>query len=72
MTREQALEFRARWTAVNARTEEETRGATLSEKLRQLESLMVSFRSLGWEDALRAGEEDVRARWALLKTRCGV
>lgn len=68
MTREQALEFRARWTAVNARTEEETRGA----KLRQLESLMVSFRSLGWEDALRAGEEDVRARWALLKTRCGV
>lgn len=72
ITKQEALEFRARWAAVNALTDEETRRTSLSEKLRQLEALVLSARALGWEQALRAGEEEVRARWVRLKTRCGV
>jgi len=72
ITKEEALEFRARWVAVNALQDDETRRTSLSEKLRQLEALVLSARALGWEQALRAGEEEVRDRWNLLRRRCSV
>lgn len=70
MTREQALAFRARWTAVNAFQVAEAERTSLSSKLRQLDALMASVRSFGWQEALRVGEEEIRGRWTLLKRRC--
>jgi hypothetical protein len=72
ITKEEALEFRARWAAVNSLQAEETRRTSFSDRLRQLEALVVSGRALGWEDASSTGEEEVRDRWTLLRRRCGL
>jgi hypothetical protein len=72
ITREEALAFRTRWAAVNAFQQREADATPLIERLRQLNGLMASVRSLGWSDTLRAGEDLVRERWNLLRRHYGV
>lgn len=69
MTRQEAVEFRERWAAVNAAQEEENRSTPISEKLDQLSALMGSAASLGWKDLSDIEEDQVRERWSLLRRR---
>ena len=71
MTREEALAWKARWELVNAAEREELRTDSLEHKMRQLASLMASVEPLGWREALREGEEEVRARWVRLRKAYG-
>jgi hypothetical protein len=69
MTKEEALAFKTRWQAVNERIWEETRQRSLEEKLRVLVSLYHSARSFGWSRKMSLGEDEVRARWQLLREK---
>jgi hypothetical protein len=69
MTKEEALEFKNRWEAVNERIWEEIRQKSLEEKLRDLVSLYHSARSFGWIEKVSVGEDEVRARWQLLREK---
>jgi hypothetical protein len=72
MSREEALAFKARWRLVNEAEEEELRATPPAKKLRQLAALMASVQAMGWSEALREGEEEVRARWIKLRKAYGV
>ena len=71
LTKEELIRFQERWRLVNARTIQEVRDTTPEEKLRQTAVLFEAAHALGWVDELAEGEEDVRARWILLKERLG-
>lgn len=72
ITPEEAREYRARYEALEAIEREEMRRATPELKLRQLCTLMQWARDFGWSEALREGEEEVRARWLRLRKHYGV
>jgi len=67
MTKQAARDFQRRWAAVNAAERDELRATPIAQKLRQLAALMASVRALGWDRALAAEEDAVRARWIRLK-----
>lgn len=67
MNRKDALNYKARWRLVNERTAREAREATPAFKLEQLALMYEAGQQLGWDDGLRAGEEEVRARWQRLR-----
>lgn len=69
MTKEEARQFRERWNLVNKATIEEARHTPISVKLHQLELMYEAGQTLGWTEALREGEEEVRERWRRLKER---
>ena len=64
MTREEALEFRARWVLVSEAMREEIRRTPLDAKLRQLASIfLIRGRSHAELDEI----ESVRSCWVRLK-----
>ena len=67
MDKEEARQFKARWRMVNDFTAREMREATLEFKLEQLAIMYEAGQALGWAEGLRAGEEEVRARWQRLR-----
>ncbi|MDT7604705.1 MAG: hypothetical protein QOF61_2702 [Acidobacteriota bacterium] len=67
MNKEEALQFKARWQAVNDMTAREVREATPASKLQQLALMYEAGQVLGWADGLSAGEEEVRERWRRLR-----
>jgi hypothetical protein len=67
MNREEAKQYQARWQLVNEHTARETREATPASKLEQLALMYEAAQTLGWADKLSDGEEEVRARWRLLR-----
>jgi hypothetical protein len=72
VTREEAFQYIDRWRLVEETTSEELRQTPVEVKLRQLAVMVEAAHSLGWVDDLRAGEEEVRERWRLLKERMNV
>ena len=72
MTKEEAYQFKERWKLVNEMTIEEARRTPVSVKLHQLALMYEAGQALGWTEALREGEEEVRERWRLLKERLHV
>lgn len=60
-----------RWKLVNQAAIEELRATPLEVKIRQLAVLMDSVEELSWREALREGEEQVRARWIRLRRVAG-
>jgi len=72
ITPREAREYLARYEAMEAIEREELRRATPEQKLKQLETLMQWVLDFGWDEALREGEEEVRARWIRLKKHYGV
>jgi Ser/Thr protein kinase RdoA (MazF antagonist) len=76
VTKEQAREFVERWAAVREFQAEELRATPLSERLRQLNDLMICARDWPWTPqqlAWQSAEIDaVRARWARVRKVCGV
>ncbi|MBP6823742.1 MAG: hypothetical protein KA368_19485 [Acidobacteria bacterium] len=72
MTKEEGLRFKENWAAVNQLIIEEARSATLEERLRRLNSLYLSAQSFGWNDKLRAEEDEaIRERWQKLREKLG-
>lgn len=67
LTPEEARAFAARWNVVNQAEREELRATSVATKLRQLAALMASVGELGWDAALAAEEDTVRARWMRLR-----
>jgi hypothetical protein len=63
MDRAQALAWKERWRLVREREIDELRAMTIEERLRQLDTMFVLARELGWDEALAAEEEEVRERW---------
>lgn len=72
MTKDEAREYRMRWTVVNSFLTEEARRVSFSDKLRQLALMYEAGQALGWERALKEDEEEVRERWRCLRERCHV
>ena len=71
MTKPEGRLFKERWRLVNEITDEEARSKPLSERLRDLEMLYQFGRELGWPNRDNADEE-VRARWNLLREKAVV
>jgi hypothetical protein len=71
MTREEAAEWRSRWSRVNEAEIEELRRTPVSVKLEQLAAMMSAALEMGWTDALGRGEEEVRARWKRIREAGG-
>jgi hypothetical protein len=69
MTKEEAQQFKARWKLVNDFTAEEARRTPPEVKLQQLALMYEAAHEFGWVEALREGEEEVCARWQLLRER---
>ena len=69
MTKEEALQFKARWKLANEFVIDEARSTPASVKLHQLALMYEAGQLLGWDDALKAGEEEVRERWRLLREK---
>ncbi len=69
MTKEEAQQFKARWKLANAVTGEEVRRAPAIVKLHQLALMYEAGQALGWTDALKNGEEEVRERWRQLREK---
>lgn len=67
MTREQAIAYKRRYELVNAHEREELRRTPVKVKFRQLCALMASVESMGWDEALAEGEQEVRDRWQRLR-----
>jgi len=67
MTRQEALEFKARYSAVNDIEIEELRSTSVEAKLAQLAALMDLARVAGWEKALASEASEARRRWLCLK-----
>ena len=67
LTKEEAYAFRKRWELVNAAEIEELRRTSLSKKMQQLASLMLSVKELDWHKALSEGESELRERWNRLR-----
>jgi hypothetical protein len=67
MSKSEGKTFLRRWRLVNAREIKELRATTLDTKLCQLAALMAAAKQMGWTDALREGEAEVRARWQQLR-----
>jgi hypothetical protein len=67
LTRAEARAFRRRWQLVNAREVEELRNTDLDVKWRQFNTLLAWAQQLGWTEALREGDEEVRQRWVRLR-----
>lgn len=67
MNRDDALKYKARWRMVNERTAREAREMTTALRLEQLALMYEAGQQLGWDDGLRAGEEEVRERWRRLR-----
>jgi len=66
MERAQVVAWRDRWRLVHDKEIEELRAMTIEERLRQLDTMFVLARELGWDEALAAEEEEVRERWSRL------
>jgi len=60
ITRTEAKTFHRRWMAVEAAELEELRSTPISQKFRELATLMSSARQWGWTEGLKAGEDEVR------------
>lgn len=69
MTKEEAQQFKARWKLANDVIIEEARQTPASVKLHQLSLMYEAGQVLGWDNALREGEEEVRERWRLLREK---
>ena len=69
MTKEEAQLYKERWRLVNEVTIEEARRAPASLRLRQLAMLFAAGQDLGWQERMRAGEEEVHARWQRLRAK---
>jgi hypothetical protein len=67
MTKEEALDYKEGYEAVNALEIEEIRSMSDAEKLSQVAALMASVDQMGWREALAAEEEEVRDLWVRLK-----
>jgi hypothetical protein len=61
----------ARWKLAHRAAIEELRATPLDAKFRQLAVLMDSVDELGWREALREGEQQVRERWIRLRRVAG-
>ena len=70
ISRKDAESFRARWQLVNDFEVDELRSTSATRKLRQLNELMQTARTLGWSESLAAEETVVRERWARLRRAC--
>lgn len=71
MTREEARLYMERWKAVNEFTDAERRRKSVSEKVREMETLYQFGREMGW--TRQSDDEDkVWARWNRLREIAGV
>jgi hypothetical protein len=71
ITPEDAEQYVARWTAVNALEIEELRRTPMETKLRQLASLMASRDLFATDPGRENDAEEVRQRWARLRQVLG-
>ena len=67
LTKDEADAFRIRWELVNEAEIEELRRTSVTKKLQQLSSLMLSVKELNWQEPLSEGEAAVRERWNHLR-----
>jgi hypothetical protein len=66
MDRTQVLAWKERWRLVREKELEELATMTTEERLRQLDTMFVLARELGWDRQLAAEEEEARERWSRL------
>ncbi len=71
MDRAEALAWKERWRLVREKEIEELSAMTIEERLRQLDTMFLFARELGWDEALAAEEEEVRERWIRIRRLCG-
>lgn len=69
MTKEEALEFKENWAAINQVILDEARLATLEERLQSLNALYLAAQAFGWSERLSKDDETVRNRWQQLRER---
>jgi hypothetical protein len=67
ISKKEGRAFFRRWRRVNKREIQELRETFVDTKLRQLAALMASAEQIGWSEALREGEAEVRDRWNRLR-----
>jgi len=72
ISKKEGRAFLRRWRRVNTREIQELRATPMDTKIRQLAALMASVEQLGWTEALREGEAEVRDRWNRLRKAYGV
>lgn len=72
MTKADGRAWTARWNLVNETQRDELRGTPAVVKLRQLASLMIMARQLGWTEALAEDKARIWERWKKLRKAYGV
>lgn len=68
ISKQEALEFTARWKLVNQRIISEICSMPFDEKLKQLEVMYESAQEFGWAEGLASDEARVRELWIRLKS----
>jgi hypothetical protein len=63
MDRAQALAWKEQWKLVRDKEIEELRAMTIEERLRQIDTMFVLARELGWDRHFAAEEQAARQRW---------
>ena len=71
MTKEEAIQFKERWAAVNQFTIEEERRKSFAQRLKELGMLYRTGKLLGWHQRPSDDVEIVRARWGILRKKLG-
>ena len=72
MTKEEALQFKERWAAINQFTIEEARRKTPEQRLAELGALYQFGITIGWPTEESREVEQVRVRWQKLRAKLGV
>lgn len=67
MTREEAIQFKESWAAVNQVVIQEERAKSFELRLKELAMLFRTGRLLGWQQRPTNDQEVVRARWQKIR-----
>lgn len=67
MTREEAIQFKERWAAVNQIVIQEERAKSFEQRLKELAMLFRTGHLIGWHQRPADDQEVVRARWQKIR-----
>jgi hypothetical protein len=67
LTKEELRGYLSRWQKVNARELKELRDSSMTQKIAQLNALILSVNQLGWIKSLGEEEAKVQNRWNRLR-----
>jgi hypothetical protein len=67
LTREELRAYLSRWQKVNARELKELRDSSMTQKIAQLNALILSVNQMGWIESLEEEEAKIQNRWNRLR-----